>query len=169
MAREGLLYASFGKSVLKKLPGEKPHGSSPLFIVRQRHANDYRSNERPVINDSGYNLTGDSMGTLKIWGIVAAILFVGVIGVFAFRHTEMFSKKPHSVNLHWQASPNATSYNIYRRTEEGSFAKIGSSLTATYVDSPVPSGAIFYYGVTTVEGQQESKISNVVRVEVPKD
>jgi len=71
--------------------------------------------------------------------------------------------------LNWQASPNATSYNVYRRTEEGAFEKIGSSKTASYVDSPVPSGAIFYYGVTTVEGSQESKISNVIRVEVPKD
>jgi fibronectin type 3 domain-containing protein len=109
------------------------------------------------------------MGSQKTWGLVTAVLILGVIGIFAFRHTEMFGKKPHAVNLHWQASPNATSYNIYRRTEEGAFEKIGSSQIPSYVDSPVPAGIIFYYGVTTVEGNQESKISDLVRVEVPKD
>ncbi len=109
------------------------------------------------------------MGKSKTWGMVAAVVFLAVVAVFAFRHSEMLGKKPHSVTLHWDASPKATSYNIYRRTEDGAFAKIGSSQTASYVDTPVPSGAIFFYGVTTLEGQQESKISNVIRVEVPKD
>src|SRR3954463_14090228 len=109
------------------------------------------------------------MGTIKIWGVVAVVLFVGVIGIFAYRHTEMFGDKPHSVTLHWDASPNATSYNIYRRTETTEFAKIGSSQTPMFVDSPVPGGSIFYYGVTTVAGRQESKISTVTRAEIPKD
>jgi fibronectin type 3 domain-containing protein len=110
------------------------------------------------------------MGTAKAWGIVTVVLFMGVMGVFAYRHNEMVGKKPHSVNLHWEVSPNAASYNIYRRTETTEFAKIGSSNTASYVDQPVPSGAIFYYGVTTVgAGGNESTISNVIRVEVPKD
>jgi len=124
-----------------------------------------------LVDDSGYNLSGRFMGNIKIWGIVTVILFVGVIGVFAFRHSEMMgAKKPHSVNLHWEASANAASYNIYRRTETTEFAKIGNSNTSSYVDQPVPSGAIFYYGVTTVSaGGEESKISNVIRVEVPKD
>ena len=99
---------------------------------------------------------------------VVLVLAVCAFIVFAFRHAET-AKKPHSVNLHWQASPGATSYNIYRRTEEGSFEKIGSSTTPTYVDATVPSGAVFYYGVTTVQNNEESKISNVIRVEVPKD
>jgi fibronectin type 3 domain-containing protein len=109
------------------------------------------------------------MRTPKIWVMVTVVLLVGVIGVFAFRHSEMLGKKPHSVSLHWAASPNATAYNIYRRTESTEFAKIGSSQTPSYVDSPVPNGAIFYYGVTTVAGSQESKISSIIRVEIPKD
>ena len=76
------------------------------------------------------------MGTPKTWAIVAVILLVGVIGVFAFRHSEMLGKKPHSVNLHWEASPNATSYNIYRRTENTEFAKIGSSQTPSLCGQP---------------------------------
>ncbi|HSS99019.1 MAG TPA: hypothetical protein VLK33_18415 [Terriglobales bacterium] len=109
------------------------------------------------------------MGTLKTWGIVTVVLLVGVIGLFAY-HNDFIGKKPHVVTLHWEASPNAASYNIYRRTETAEFAKIGNSNTATYVDQPVPSGAIFYYGVTTVTARgQESKISNIIRVQVPKD
>ncbi len=109
------------------------------------------------------------MGTSKTWGLVAVVALLAAIGVFAFRYPEIFGKKPHSVALHWNASPGASSYNIYRHAEGGEFAKIGSSQTASYVDRPVPSGAIFYYGVTTVEGPQESKISNIIRVEVPRD
>jgi len=110
------------------------------------------------------------MGTPKGWAIATVVLAVAVIGVFAYRHSEMTGKKPHSVSLHWEASANAVSYNIYRRTETTEFAKIGSSNTPSYVDAPVPSGAVFYYGVTTVAaGGEESKISNIIRVEVPKD
>jgi fibronectin type 3 domain-containing protein len=107
---------------------------------------------------------------MRILKGLAIVLVVAVCAfmVFAFRHAET-AKKPHSVNLHWEAASNATSYNIYRRTESGSFEKIGSSATATYVDAPVASGAVFYYGVTTVQGDAESKISHVIRVEVPKD
>ncbi len=111
------------------------------------------------------------MGNTKIWGIVTIVLFAGVIGVFAFRHSEtMTEKKPHSATLHWEASPKATSYNIYRRTENTAFTKIGSSQTPTYVDSPLPGGTVFYYGVTTViAGGEESNFSTIIRVEVPKD
>ena len=107
---------------------------------------------------------------MRILKGLAVVLVVAVCAfmVFAFRHAETV-KKPHSVNLHWQASPNATSYNIYRRNENTEFQKIGSSTTATYVDAPVPSGAVLYYGVTTLQGTVESKISDVIRVEVPKD
>jgi fibronectin type 3 domain-containing protein len=107
---------------------------------------------------------------MRILKILAVVSVAGVCAlmVYAYRHAET-AKKPHSVNLHWQPSPGAASYNIYRRTEDGTFQKIGSSKTATYVDTPVPSGAVFYYGVTTVEGNQESKISNIIRVEIPKD
>jgi len=107
---------------------------------------------------------------MRILKGLAILLVIAVCAfmVFAFRHAET-AKKPHSVDLNWQASPNATSYNIYRHPEGGSFEKIGSSTTPKYVDAPVPSGAVFYYGVTTVRGDEESQISNVIRVEVPKD
>jgi hypothetical protein len=112
---------------------------------------------------------GAPMGTSKTWGLVAVVVLLTAIGVFAFRYSEIVGKKPHSVTLHWDASPRATSYNVYRRTEDGAFAKIGSSQTASYVDSPVAAGTVYYYGVTTLQDQKESEISNVIRVEVPKD
>ena len=109
------------------------------------------------------------MGNTKTWGIAVVALVIVLLGVVVVHHSEMFGKKPHAVHLHWDASPNAASYNIYRRTENGAFEKIASSPTNSYVDTPVPSGSVFYYGVSTIIGMQESKISNVIRVEVPKD
>jgi fibronectin type 3 domain-containing protein len=107
------------------------------------------------------------MRPLKILAIVLVVALCAFM-IFAFRHAET-TNRPHSVNLHWQASPGATSYNIYRRTEGTEFQKIGSATTVTYVDTPVPSGAVFYYGVTSVQDNEESKISNVIKVEVPQD
>jgi fibronectin type 3 domain-containing protein len=110
------------------------------------------------------------MGSTKVWALITVVMLAAVIGVFAFRHSEMAGqKKEHSVTLHWDPAPQVTVYHVYRRTEKEEFKKIGSSQTPTYVDKPVPSGAVFYYGVTTVIGTQESKISNVIRVEVPND
>jgi fibronectin type 3 domain-containing protein len=109
------------------------------------------------------------MGSSKTWGLIAGLMLFAVIGVFAFRHSEMAGQKEHSVTLHWNATPSATSYNIYRRAGKEEFARIGSSPTSTYVDKPVPSGAVFDYGVTTLVGAQESKISNVIHVQIPKD
>ena len=111
------------------------------------------------------------MGTPKYWGIIVAVLFVGVIGVFAYRHSEMFGgTKPHSVTLRWDAAADAASYNVFRRTEASEFAKIGNSQTPTYIDNNVPNGTVLYYGVTTVAADgKESKISTIVRVEIPKD
>jgi hypothetical protein len=122
----------------------------------------------PAIDNPGYNWVGISMRTSKGLAILALAL-LALLGIFAFRYPEVLGQKPHAVTLHWQPSPHATSYNIYRRTEDGSFSKIGSAQTPTYVDTPVPGGMVFYYGVTSLEGQQESKISTVIRVEVPKD
>lgn len=104
-------------------------------------------------------------------GVVVVIAgFVLVIAVSAYRFARQAEpKKPHSVTLTWDASPGADSYNVYRRPENGSFAKIGTAQTNRYVDTPVPSGTVLIYGVTTVSKEQESTISKEIRVEVPKD
>jgi fibronectin type 3 domain-containing protein len=104
-------------------------------------------------------------------GVVVVIAgFVLVIAVSAYRFAQQSGqKKPHTVTLTWDATPGAESYNIYRKPENGSFTKIGTAQTNKYVDTPVSSGAVLIYGVTTVSKEQESAISKEIRVEVPKD
>ncbi len=102
--------------------------------------------------------------------VVVIAGFVLIIAISAYRFAQQAAhKKPHSVTLTWDASPNADSYNIYRKPENGSFTKIGTAQTNKYVDTPVPSGAVLIYGVTTVSRGQESAISKEIRVDVPKD
>ena len=102
--------------------------------------------------------------------VVVIAGFVLVIAVSAYRFAQQSGpKKPHSVTLTWDATPGADFYNVYRKPENGSFTKIATAQTNKYVDTPVPSGAVLIYGVTTVSKEQESAISKEIRVEVPKD
>jgi bacillopeptidase F len=74
----------------------------------------------------------------------------------------------HSVTLNWQPTPGAQFYYIYRSTVSGSqYQKIGTSPTPTFKDAPVPSGAVFYYVVTAVVNDRESKYSNEIKAVVP--
>lgn len=76
--------------------------------------------------------------------------------------------RAHSVTLHWVASAGATSYNVYRSSASGGpYTKIGQSLTPTYVDAPLPSGAVFYYVVTSVRAGIESAYSQEIKASVP--
>lgn len=103
-------------------------------------------------------------------GFVVVIAgFLLVIAVSAYRFAQQSPKKPHSVTLTWDASPGADSYNVYRRTEDTAFSKIGTAQINKYVDTPVPSGTVLIYGVATVSKEQESAISKEIRVQVPKD
>jgi fibronectin type 3 domain-containing protein len=75
---------------------------------------------------------------------------------------------PHSVTLNWQPTPGAQFYYVYRSTVSGSqYQKIGTSPTPTFKDTPVPSGAVFYYVVTGVVNGRESKYSNEIKAVVP--
>jgi hypothetical protein len=50
------------------------------------------------------------------------------------------------VTLTWTASSGATSYNIKRSTTSGSgYLTIGTSASATYADSTVTNGGVYYY------------------------
>ena len=85
------------------------------------------------------------------------------------RVTTMFSiSSAHSVTLKWDASPGANFYYIYRSSVSGTqYQKIGSSLTTSYKDEPVPSKAVFYYVVTAVGDHAESRYSNEIKAVVP--
>jgi fibronectin type 3 domain-containing protein len=98
--------------------------------------------------------------------IVVAVLAAGVA---AFTYSQVKkSRAVHSVHLHWKATPGATSYNVYRSSMMGHrYTKIGSSSTPSYVDSPVPSGAVLYYVVTSVHDGKESGFSQEIKAKVP--
>jgi hypothetical protein len=77
---------------------------------------------------------------------------------------------PHSVGLSWSVTPEAVSYDVYRKlVTDSNYAKIGSAdPSATYTDGTVASGQSYDYVVTSVDAeQQESGYSNIAQVTVP--
>jgi hypothetical protein len=80
----------------------------------------------------------------------------------------------YEVELTWDAPTSSTdpvvSYNIYRATGSGSYAKINSSVNTptSYTDSTVTSGTTYSYEVTSVDGSGvESTPSNIYTVAIP--
>jgi hypothetical protein len=104
--------------------------------------------------------------------VALVLLLVVVVGIllFGYLHARQAPKEApaHSVTLHWVPSAGASSYNVYRSTRSGGpYAKIGQSLTPTYVDTPVASGAVFYYVVTSLRYGIESSYSQEIKASVP--
>ncbi|MGO9230350.1 MAG: SBBP repeat-containing protein, partial [Bryobacteraceae bacterium] len=67
-----------------------------------------------------------------------------------------------SVTLNWTAPSGATSYNVYRGTSAGgeSTTALATGITsASYSDSSVTSGTIYYYKVAAVNGSGTSALS----------
>jgi fibronectin type 3 domain-containing protein len=103
---------------------------------------------------------------------VALVLLLVVVGIVLFGYIRARQAptdvRAHSVTLHWVASAGASSYNVYRSTASGGpYTKIGQSWTPTYVDTPVPSGVVFYYVVTSVRVGIESAYSQEIKASVP--
>jgi len=77
----------------------------------------------------------------------------------------------HSVALTWDASAQATGYNVYRGSVSGGpYSKINSTLnpSTNYTDSSVQSGQTYYYVTTAVDSQgAESSYSNQAQAAVP--
>jgi len=75
----------------------------------------------------------------------------------------------HFVALTWNASPNATSYNVYRGTVHGGpYTQHASGIpTTTYTDIQVSSKETLYYVVTAVNGSNESGYSNETVATIP--
>ena len=75
----------------------------------------------------------------------------------------------HSVTLTWNASTNATSYNIYRGTVPGGpYVKVASGVVSTtYTDVQVTHNQKLYYVTTAVNGSNESGYSNEAAAVIP--
>jgi fibronectin type 3 domain-containing protein len=104
--------------------------------------------------------------------VALVLLLVVVVGIvlFGYVRAQQAPKEAqaHSVTLHWVPSAGASSYNVYRSTRSGGpYTKIGQSLTPTYVDTPVASGAVFYYVVTSRRDGIESSYSQEIKASVP--
>ena len=104
--------------------------------------------------------------------VAPVLLLVVVVGVVLFGSMRARQApkeaRAHSVSLSWTPSAGATSYNVYRSAASGGpYTKIGQSLTPSYLDTPVPSGALFYYVVTSVREGTESAYSREIKASVP--
>lgn len=75
----------------------------------------------------------------------------------------------HCVNLTWNASPNAASYNIYRGTTHGGpYLRVASGVTtSTYTDDEITHDQTLYYVTTSVSGAAESRYSNETVAAIP--
>ena len=75
----------------------------------------------------------------------------------------------HSITLTWNASENATSYNLYRSTTHGGpYLKAGSGIVGTtYIDVLVTHSQTLYYVTTAVNGSNESGYSNETAAVIP--
>jgi hypothetical protein len=67
------------------------------------------------------------------------------------------------VNLTWNASSGATSYNIYRATTSGAEVLVASGVKGTsFIDTNVSNGTTYYYKVAAVNGAGVSSKSSEV-------
>ncbi|MBN2007417.1 MAG: Ig-like domain-containing protein [Anaerolineae bacterium] len=68
------------------------------------------------------------------------------------------------VALAWTVVPGAASYNVYRSyVSGGGYELIGNAASATYVDTSVSNGTLYYYVVTALDATgNESEASNEV-------
>jgi fibronectin type 3 domain-containing protein len=75
----------------------------------------------------------------------------------------------HSVVLTWNASQNATGYNVYRGTAHGGpYMKVATGVVGTtYADVEVTHHQTLYYVTTAVTNNSESGYSNETVVAIP--
>lgn len=81
---------------------------------------------------------------------------------YGLRVTETTST---SVGLTWTGVNGVEGYNVYRAAgETDAYSKIGSSLTAAFIDTAVTLGDTYYYKVSAVSGNKESAQSEAVNM-----
>ena len=69
-----------------------------------------------------------------------------------------------SISLSWEATNNATSYNIYR---DETF--IANTASTSYLDEGLEHGTLYSYTLTSKRGELESEHSQIIRVQTIED
>lgn len=69
-----------------------------------------------------------------------------------------------SISLSWEATNNATSYNIYR---DETF--IANTASTSYLDEGLEHGTLYSYTLTSKRGELESEHSQIIRVQTVED
>jgi fibronectin type 3 domain-containing protein len=89
---------------------------------------------------------------------VAALIFVAASSQYSWlrellgpEESISLSNVPHAVDLNWEPSAKADSYNIYRAPRPFStYRKVGTSTTNEFLDFPISAPNTLYYKVTAV-------------------
>lgn len=85
---------------------------------------------------------------------------------FAFDAPKLSAAKNHKdgVKVTWKKVSNANTYNIYRKIKGGSWQKVGSSSTNSYIDTTAISGTKYYYTVCVTEDSKARSEYNTTGV-----
>lgn len=107
--------------------------------------------------------------TCMALGCLSLSFAQGLQGNVTLRGNASVKASGHSVALTWNASQNATSYNVYRGTTSGGpYVKVSSGIVGTaYTDVQVTHNQTFYYVTTAVSGSGESGYSNETTTVIP--
>jgi fibronectin type 3 domain-containing protein len=108
------------------------------------------------------------VGTIVIAGMLA--LGWRIHGSATSNQRSSATSQARRVILKWDKTAEAVSYNIYRRPYSGAtFTKLGSSDTASYIDTAVQPELRYCYQVTSVDSKgRESKPSQEFCVTIPQ-
>jgi fibronectin type 3 domain-containing protein len=104
-----------------------------------------------------------------VLGCFSVSIAQGIQGNVTLSGNALVQVTGYSVTLTWNASQNATSYNVYRGTVQGGpYIKVGSAIVVTtYTDVQVIPDQTLYYVTTAVSGSNESGYSNQVAAVIP--
>jgi fibronectin type 3 domain-containing protein len=109
---------------------------------------------------------------LLTWIVLSCLSFgfaQGVRGNVKVGGKVTLANAGHSVTLTWNASKNASSYNVYRGSSHGGpYVKLASGIAGlTFTDVSVVHNQTFYYVTTALMGKSESGYSNETVAAIP--
>ncbi len=107
--------------------------------------------------------------TCMVLGCLSSSFAQGIQGNVQIGGKATITIPGHAVTLTWNASPNATSYKVYRGTTSGGpYVKAASAIVdTTYTDVQVTHTQTLYYVTTAVNGSNESGYSSETSAVIP--